>query len=316
MLVATRRGCRVRDDCTGPPRLGASPIGRGVGSGVRFGGGGGFGGHVGLGGRVGFGDRDRVEFGTVTPNVAASVAVSVPVTAAVAAACSALRYRCRHRLDLGPRGPGHVASEPLAGIPPTVWIVAGAGGDRRAPPIRSTAAARVGRTRGLAATRDGQRAAAAAVNKDALPTRLSALTPARMLRGLNSFLFLEKENPFPKEPARERQAGGPWRKAGELPRRVGCDRRRAQVTGRATVHRPPCGLPASRSGSGRPPRRGRPRWAALMFLAWAYPVPTGTPAGSSDQLHQNGSWMLGIYRIHKYRRNLLTESSSVAIQVA
>ena len=31
---------------------------------------------------------------------------------------------------------------------------------------------------------------------------------------------------------------------------------------------------------------------------------------------QNGSCMLGIYRLHKYRRNLLTEFASVANQVA
>jgi hypothetical protein len=73
-------------------------------------------------------------------------------------------------------------------------------------------------------------------------------------------------------------------KAGELPRRVGCDRRGAQVTGRATVHGPPCGLPASRSGSGRRPRRGRPHWAGAHVSGLGIPLPTWTPAVSSDPL--------------------------------
>ena len=131
------------------------------------------------------------------------------------------------------------------------------------PPTRSTAAARVGRTRDLPATGDGQRVTAVAVDHGALPTPLSGLTPARMPRGVNSSLscvFLER-NLSRNLRASVRPVGG-GAKAGELPRRVGCDRRRAQVMGRATVHGPPCDLPTSRSGSGRRPRGGRPRWAS------------------------------------------------------
>ena len=51
-----------------------------------------------------------------------------------------------------------------------------------------------------------------------------------------SFFFLEG-NLSRKLRASGRPVGG-GAKAGELPRRVGCDRRRAQVTGRATVHGP------------------------------------------------------------------------------
>jgi tetratricopeptide (TPR) repeat protein len=54
---------------------------------------------------------------------------------------------------------------------------------------QSTAAARFCRTRDLPVTRDGQRAAAIAVAEDALPTRLTGLTPACMLHA-REFLSL------------------------------------------------------------------------------------------------------------------------------
>ena len=118
-------------------------------------------------------------------------------------------------------------------------------------------------------------------------------------------------------------------KAGELPRRVGWDRRRAQLTGRATVHGPPCGLPNSRSGPGEATRRSpapsgrscvwhvrldRRRDVERNVLGMT--VPTWTPALSSAPAASSHGYWLASYHLHKYRRNLLTEVASVAIQVA
>jgi hypothetical protein len=92
--------------------------------------------------------------------------------------------------------------------------------------LQSTAAARFGRTRDLPVTRDGQRAAAATVDEGALTTRLTGLTPARMLHD-REFLLSPRSEKNPSEAALRASVGtvGDGEQACELTRRLGLDSR-------------------------------------------------------------------------------------------